>query len=195
MKPALLVIDAQQEYFAPHGKWVLPEGERALEQIHQLIAAAREACLPIFYITHESLGENPPVFRKGSAGVELHPSLRPAPGEPLVNKHFPNSFAQTPLEAYLRQAGVDTIIVSGYMTQMCCDTTTRAARERNFGVLFASDATAARDLALDGETVPHERIHQTTLAVMTQFATVLPTAEIISRIRALGQPTGEAAAR
>lgn len=187
MKPALLVIDAQQEYFAPHGKWALPDGERALEQIHRLIAAAREAGLPIFYITHESLGENPPVFRKGTVGVELHPSLHPASGEVIVNKHFPNSFAQTPLEAYLRQAGVDTIIVSGYMTQMCCDTTTRAARERNLAVLFASDATAARALTLDGETVPHERIHQTTLAVMTQFASVLPTQEIISRIQAASE--------
>ncbi|MDE3230198.1 MAG: cysteine hydrolase, partial [Chloroflexota bacterium] len=130
MKPALLVIDAQQEYFAPHGKWALPAGEQALERIHQLIAAAHAANLPIFYITHESLGENPPVFRKGTVGVQMHPSLKPLPGEPIINKHFPNAFAQTPLEAYLRQAGVDTIIVSGYMTQLCCDTTTRAARER-----------------------------------------------------------------
>jgi nicotinamidase-related amidase len=184
MKPALLVIDAQQEYFAPHGKWVLPDGERALERIHALIAAAREAGIPIFYITHESLGDNPPVFRKGSAGVALHPSLAPASGEAVVNKHFPNAFAQTPLEAYLRQAGVDTLIISGYMTQMCCDTTTRAARERAFSVLFAADATAARDLTLNGVTVPHDRVHETTLAVMTQFASVLMTEEITAKLRA-----------
>lgn len=179
MKPALLVIDAQQEYFAPHGKWPLPDGALALDHIHELIAAARAAGAPIFYITHESLGENPPVFRKGSIGVELHPSLHPAAGERVVNKHYPNAFAQTPLEAYLREAGVDTLIVCGYMTQMCCDTTTRAAEERNFEVLFAADATAARDLKLYGETIPHGRVHEMTLAVMTQFASVLPTAEII----------------
>lgn len=184
MKAALLVIDAQQEYFAPHGKWVLPDGERALEQIHRLIAAAREAHLPVYFITHESLEKHSSVFRKGSVGVELHPSLHPNPDEPVINKHFPNSFAQTPLEAHLRQAGVDTIIISGYMTQMCCDTTSRAADERQFDVLFASDATAARELTRDGETIPHERIHQTTLTVMTQFATVLTTDQIISRIQA-----------
>ena len=183
MKPALLVIDAQQEYFAPHGKWVLPDGEQALAQIHRLIGAAREAGAPVFYITHESLGAHPAVFRRGSVGVELHPSLRPAESERIVNKHFPNAFAQTPLEAYLREAGADTIIVSGYMTQMCCDTTTRAARERDLSVLFASDATAARALTLNGETVPHDRIHQTTLAVMTQFAEVLPTDAIIARLQ------------
>lgn len=184
MKPALLVIDAQQEYFAPHGKWILPDGERALNQIHRLIDAARKSGLPIFFITHESLGENPPVFRLGSPGIELHPTLRPEPDEIVITKHFPNSFAQTPLEAYLRQAGVDTIVVSGYMTQMCCDTTTRAAREHDFAVLFAADATAARDLTLGDETISHERIHHTTLAVMTQFAHVLPTEEIIARLEA-----------
>jgi len=188
MRPALLVIDAQQEYFAPHGRWALPDGEKALAQIHRLIGAARASGAPIFFITHESLGDAPAVFRRGTVGVELHPSLHPAEGERIVNKHYPNAFAQTPLEAYLRQAEVDTIIVSGYMTQMCCDTTTRAARERNLSVLFASDATAARALTLDGETVPHDRIHQTTLAVMTQFATVLPTDAIIARAQAAQTP-------
>ncbi len=183
MKPALLVIDAQQEYFAPHGKWVLPDGERALERIHALIAAARAADIPVFYITHESLDNDSPVFRKGSAGVALHPSLAPAPGETVVIKHFPNSFAQTSLEAYLRQAGVDTIIVSGYMTHLCCDTTTRAAEEHAFGVLFAGDATAARDLTLNGVTFSHDHIHKATLAVMTEFASVMTAEEIIARLR------------
>lgn len=183
MKPALLVIDAQQEYFAPHGKWVLPAGERALERIHALIAAAREARIPIFYITHESLEADSPVFRAGSTGVMLHPSLVPAAGEVVITKHFPNAFAQTSLEAYLRQAGVDTIIVSGYMTHLCCDTTTRAAEEHAFGVLFAGDATAARDLTLNGVTFSHDRIHEATLAVMTEFASVLTAEGIIARLR------------
>lgn len=183
MKPALLVIDAQQEYFAPHGKWVLPDGERALERIHALIAAARAAHIPVFYITHESLEADSPVFRAGSAGAALHPSLVAAVGEIVVNKHFPNAFAQTPLEAHLRQAGVDTIIVSGYMTQLCCDTTTRAAEEHGFSVLFAGDATAARDLTLNGVTLTHDRIHEATLAVMTEFASVMTAEEIIARLR------------
>ena len=182
MKPALLVIDAQQEYFAPHGKWVLPYGERALERIHALIAAARAAAVPVYYIQHESLDPNAGVFRAGSPGVALHPSLAPAPTEPVITKHFPNSFAQTPLAARLRQAGVDTFIVSGYMTQLCCDTTTRAAEEHGFSALFARDATAARDLRLNGELFTHDRIHAATLAIMTEFADVLTAEEIIARL-------------
>jgi nicotinamidase-related amidase len=186
MKPALLVIDAQQEYFAPHGKWVLPDGERALVRIHALIAAARAAGVPVYHIRHESLEANAGVFRTGSPGVALHPSLIPAASEPVITKHFPNSFAQTPLVAHLRQAGVDTIIVSGYMTQLCCDTTTRAAEEHGFSALFAGDATAARDLRLNGETYPHDRIHAATLAIMTEFAEVLTAEEVIARLREKG---------
>jgi nicotinamidase-related amidase len=183
MKPALLVIDAQQEYFAPNGKWVLPDGEVALERIHALIAAARAASVPVILFRHESLESDAGVFRAGSVGVELHPSLVPAPGERALIKHFPNAFAQTPLAAYLRQSGVDTIIVSGYMTQLCCDTTTRAAEEHGFAALFASDATAARNLRIGEIAIPHERVHLMTLAAMTQFATVLTAEEIAARLR------------
>ena len=71
----------------------------------------------------------------------------------MVKKHFPGSFTQTPLKAYLRRAGVDTLVVSGFQTHHCCDTTTRQARERGFAVLFAEDATATRDLTLQGRVV------------------------------------------
>lgn len=182
MRPALLVIDAQNEYFAPHGKWVLADGVQALTQIQQLLGAARAAAIPVYHVTHEALDPQSPVFRPGSVNVEMHPELEVRPGEQRILKHYPGAFRETPLESLLRRDGVDTIIVSGFMTQMCCDTTTRQARERGLNVLFASDATAARDLTLDGEVVPHTRIHATTLAVMTQFATVLPTDAILERI-------------
>ncbi|HEX9038852.1 MAG TPA: cysteine hydrolase family protein [Ktedonobacterales bacterium] len=183
MKPALLVIDAQQEYFAPHGKWVLPDGEKALERIHALIAAARAVGAPVYYIRHESLEPEASVFRHGSVGATLHPSLAPTPGETVLVKHFPNAFAQTSLAAHLRQENVDTIIVSGYMTQLCCDTTTRAAEEYHFSAIFAGDATAARDLHLTGEIFTHEQIHAATLAIMTEFAEVLTTEKVIARLR------------
>lgn len=181
MKAALLVIDAQNEYFAPGGQWVVPDGEKALVQIQLLLAKAREAHLPIFHIVHESLDPRGPFFRPGSPTVEIHPSIEVRPGERRILKHFPGSFTQTALEAYLRISGVDTVIIAGYQTQLCCDTTTRQARERGFQVLFASDATAARDQVLSGRVIPHQEIHERTLAVMASSfgARVLPAAEIL----------------
>ncbi len=183
MRPALLIIDAQNEYFAPDGQWIIPDGEQALTRIQALLAAARDAGLPVFHITHENLNPAGPVFTPGTAAVAIRQGIDVRPGEKRILKHYPGSFTQTALEAYLRQAGVDTVIVCGYMTHMCCDTTTRQARERGFSVLFTSDATATRDLTLNGKTIPHQIVHETTLAIMTQFAVVRTSAEIIQSIQ------------
>lgn len=184
MKPGLVIIDVQHEYFAPEGRWPLPDAPKALARIQELLGAAREAGIPVFHVTHEGLDPNAPVFRAGSPGARMHEAISILPGEQHITKHFPGSFTQTPLEAYLRRAGIDTLIVCGFMTHLCCDTTTRQASERGLSVLFTSDATATRDLALRGETVPHQRVHETTLAVMTNFATVLTTEEIRERVGA-----------
>ena len=185
LKPALLIIDAQNEYFAPHGKWVVPEGNEALAQIQKLLVAFRRVDLPIFHIMHEALDLESPVFRIGSIGAKINPELDIRAGEKVITKHFPGSFSQTDLDARLHQEGCDTLVITGYMTHMCCDTTTRQASERNYQSLFASDATATRDLQLHGKTIPHNVVHETTLAVMTRFATILTTAEIVKKIESL----------
>ncbi|HWI61613.1 MAG TPA: cysteine hydrolase family protein [Symbiobacteriaceae bacterium] len=182
MGKALLVIDVQNEYFAPDGKLILPDGPKGLEKIHQLLDAARASGIPVFHIVHERLTAAGAGFQSGTPGAEIHPSIQVLPGETKIVKHFPGSFTQTPLEAYLRRAGADMLIVCGFMAQMCCDTTTRQAREKGFTVLYAADATAARDLTVLGKTVPHTQVHETTCAVMTQFAEVLPADEIIKRM-------------
>lgn len=183
MKPALLVIDVQNEYFAPHGQWTLPEGERALERINALIAVARGASTPIFHILHERLGSTSGVFAPGSVGAQMYAGLDTRPDETRILKHFPGSFTQTPLEAHLRQVGADTLVVAGYMTHLCCDTTTRQARERGYDVLFAADATATRDLMLNGETVPYRTIQESTLAIMGNFAEALDSETIARRLQ------------
>lgn len=181
-KVALLVIDVQNEYFAPLGKWVLPGGDEALVRIRALLDAHRRAGLPVFHIVHESLDPASPVFRPGTPAVGIHPAIDPRPGERRILKHFPGSFTQTPLEAYLRLSGADTVVICGFMTHMCCDTTTRQARERGFRVWFASDATATRHLRLADRVVPHHVVHETTLAVMAEFAEVLTSEAIVGRL-------------
>ena len=183
MKPTLLVIDVQNEYFSPHGQWVLPEGREALESIQQLLSTFRAAHLPVVHIAHEEPDPAAPVFRTQSIGVEIIPEITILPGEARILKHVPGAFTQTELETLLRGSGCDTVVVCGFMTHLCCDTTTRQANERGFAVLFASDATATHDLELHGKVVPYQTIQETTLAVMTEFATVLSTAEIVESIK------------
>ena len=82
-KTALLVIDAQQEYFAPTGKVVLPDGPAAVARIAQLLAWARAEGLPVVHVTHESGRPNPTTFVPGSPALEIHPAAQPAPDEPV----------------------------------------------------------------------------------------------------------------
>ncbi|HTI13688.1 MAG TPA: cysteine hydrolase family protein [Dictyobacter sp.] len=181
MNPALIIIDAQNEYFAPHGKSILPDGEQALAHIQELLQAFRTNNQPIFHVVHERLEADAAVFRRGSIGAEIHPAITVQTSEEIVTKHVPGAFYQTPLEMYLRAANIDTLVISGYMTHMCCDTTTRQASARGFKVLFSSDATATRDILLDGKKLSHQSVHETTLGIMTGFATVLTSAEIIKQ--------------
>lgn len=169
-KTALVVIDAQQEYFAPSGKVVLPAGPSAVKQIARVLAWARTQRLPIFHVVHESRRPGAAIFVPGSPALEIHPEARPSAGEPVITKHWPGSFTGTSLEEALRNAAVDRLIVTGFMTQMCVDTTTREAAHRGFKVTVLADATAAMDVkAPDGQVIPHDQVHRTHLGSLSGF--------------------------
>lgn len=179
-KTALLIIDAQQEYFAPIGKIVLPDAPKAITRIAALLAWARARQVPVFHVVHESRRPNATTFVPGSPALAIHPAASPASGEPVIQKHLPGAFTGTPLEAELRQRGVERVIVSGFMTQMCCDTTTREAAHRGFKVTLLSDATAAMDVrGPDGAMIPHDVVHRTHLGSLNGFlAEVKRTEEV-----------------
>ncbi len=113
----------------------------------------------------------------------MHPGIEVAEGESVLKKHLLGAFTGTPLEAYLRRAGADTLVVTGFQKQHCCDTTTRQARERGFAVLFTSDATATRDLLLRGEIVSAADVQRATLAAMTGFADIVTSREAAQALR------------
>lgn len=179
-KAALLVIDAQQEYFAPVGKLVLPDGPRAVERIAHMLRWARAHGMPVFHIVHESRRPGATIFVPGSPALEIHPAVTPAPGEPVIQKHLPGSFTNTVLEEELRKQGIERVIISGFMTQMCCDTTAREAAHRGFAVTMLSDATAAMSVkGPDGALIPHDVVHRTHLGSLNGFlAEVKSSAEL-----------------
>lgn len=169
-KTALLVIDAQQEYFFPLGKLPLPDGPAATQRIVQLLRWARERGVPVFHIVHESRKPGAGIFAPGSPGLAIHPSVTPMAGEPVIQKHLPGAFTGTTLEEELRRRGVEHVIVSGFMTQMCCDTTTRQAAHLGFTATIVSDATAAMAVrGPDGAMIPHDVVHRTHLGSLRGF--------------------------
>jgi len=170
---ALIVIDVQNEYFAG-GAWALPHAERALPNILALMDKARARGDSVVTIQHVA-PEGSPVFARGSKGAQLHKDLPASTGGPLFEKQHPSSFQGTGLRDYLAKNGITALDICGFMTQMCCDTTTREAYANGFAVRLFSDATAARNLVFEGEVVPHEMVHRASLATLARFAKVLPS--------------------
>ena len=126
------------------------------------------------------------IFIRGTNGFELHPRLKPRSEDERIVKNYPGSFTKTDLEETLRKNDIDTLVISGYMTHMCCDTTAREGFQRDFRVLFLNDATATRD----GEhptlgKVEHGELHRSTLITQaSMFAEVLSTQEFAERMGA-----------
>jgi nicotinamidase-related amidase len=170
MTRALVVIDVQQEYFAPLGRIVLPDAPAALRRIARALDWARGERVPIVHIVHESRKANATTFAPGSPALEIHPEARPKAGEPVMRKHLPGAFTGTALEGFLRERGVDRVVIAGFMTQMCVDTTARQAAHLGFGVSVLADATAAMAVkGPDGGVIPADQVHRTHLGSLSGF--------------------------
>jgi len=119
MKRALLVIDVQNEYFT--GKLPIAHPPGSLDNIVKAMEQARKSGIPVVVVQHTSPQKDAPVFRKGSEGWNLHPRIAAQAYDHLIEKNLPGSFTGTDLESWLRERKIDTIVIAGYMTQMCCD--------------------------------------------------------------------------
>lgn len=167
---ALIVIDAQQEYFAPLGKVVLPGGPAAAQRIAAALEWARGRGVPVLHVVHESRKPGATIFAPGSPALAIHPDARPRDGEAVVQKHLPGSFTATPLETLLRERDVRRVLLAGFMTQMCVDTTARQAAHLGFQVTVLADATAAMGVTgPEGELIPAEQVHRTHLGSLRGF--------------------------
>jgi nicotinamidase-related amidase len=180
-KRALLVIDVQNEYFTGKLPVTYPAG--SLANVLRAIDAARASRVPVVAIQHASPQADAAVFRKGSKEWELHAEVASRPHDVLIHKSLPGSFTGTNLEAWLRERGVGTVVIAGYMTQMCCDTTARQAVHLGFGVEFLSDGTGTLAVKNAAGTVSDEELHRAILVTQQmRFSRVMKTDEWIEQL-------------
>ena len=173
MKQALLIVDIQNDYF-PGGAMELIGSTEAGLRAGKLLQIFRQQSLPIIHIQHVATRAGAPFFLPDTTGVEIHASVAPVTGETLFQKHFPNSFRETPLLEYLRQQEITQLVIAGMMIHMCIDTTTRAAADLGFQCVLAHDACATKSLSFGGVTVPAEQVQAAYLAALDGlFAKVL----------------------
>ncbi len=178
-KTALILIDIQNDYF-PGGAWEVHDMTQAAANAAMLLRAARDKGQMILHIRHEIPRENAPFFQPGSQGAEINATVTPQDGEEVILKNFPNAFRETPLQERLQQAGVTDLILCGAMSQMCIDTTTRAAADLGYTVALAHDACAARALRFGDTEVPAPLVHAAYMAALDgAFARVIATETIL----------------
>ena len=135
---ALLVIDVQLCAF--DGK-LIPAIFRAddlLDGTAKLIAAARTAEIPVIFLQHCALAGQ--LYREGTKGWEIHPSIEPKPTEAVVQKRESSAFNGTDLRSVLAEKRIDTVITCGLQSEFCVTNTSIAALELGLNVYVAQDA-------------------------------------------------------
>jgi nicotinamidase-related amidase len=181
MKRALLVIDVQNEYFTGALPVSWPEG--SFNNILKAVDAANAQGIPVIYIQHTSAAAGAKTFVRGANGWELHEKLKARKRDHIVEKNLPGSFTGTDLERILKSLNCDTVVISGYMTQMCCDTTARQAMHLGYGVEFLSDATGTLAFSNNAGSVTAEELHRAILVTQAaRFSAVLSESEWEQRL-------------
>lgn len=143
MKSVLLIIDVQNDMFNMPEKLHNPDG--LLSAIERMISLARAKGMPVVYVQHNSDKGN--FFKNGSEGWKIHGRIAPLEGDSIVQKTHPDSFYGTELESVLDSLGAVRLVVCGIQSELCVDTTTRAARSRGYSVTLVSDGHSTFDRA------------------------------------------------
>jgi nicotinamidase-related amidase len=179
MARALLIIDIQRDYF-PGGAMPLVEPDAAAAAARRVLDRFRADGSPVVHLKHVWEGEDAAFMRPGTDGVEIHDTVAPADGEPVIEKAEPNGFLGTSLEDQLRSAGVGELVVAGMMSSMCVDATVRAAVDKGVGTTVVHDGCAAPDLQFGGRTVPADAVHAAFMAALSDgYAEVVGAAELL----------------
>lgn len=175
---AVIVVDLQNEYL-PTGKLPLVGIERAVATAAGVIDAARASGEPVIYLRHEGENADSPIFTPGTENVEIIPAVQPQGQEPVIVKHYPNSFRDTGLQALLDEQDIEEVVVIGAMSHMCIDATARAAADFGYAVTVVEDACATRDLEFAGKTVAAPDVHAAFMSALAfGYANVVEAADL-----------------
>jgi nicotinamidase-related amidase len=179
---ALILVDIQNDYF-PGGRMELDGSPEAGLQAGRLLSVFREHGLPLVHIQHISTRPGATFFLPNTCGAEIHSCVTPLSDEIIIQKHFPNSFRDTMLLEHLQKLGIKKLIITGMMTHMCIDATTRAAFDLGFECWLAYNACATRALKHQDQVIPGQFVHGAFLAALgSTYAKVLDVDEIMATV-------------
>lgn len=171
---ALVLVDCQNTY--TYGVMELDGVQAALDETAALLDRARTAGIPVIHIQHNGGVGSPYDITAEIGGIV--DSVAPREGEPVVVKQYPNSFVQTDLDERLKAVGATDLVLAGFMTHMCINSTARGAFNLGYAPTVVAAATATRSLpGPDGADVPASALQSASLAALNDlFAVVVPDA-------------------
>jgi nicotinamidase-related amidase len=167
---ALILVDCQQTYRT--GLMQLTGVEAALQQAQALLERARSVGAPVFHIQHDS-GPGSPYDIRAEIG-SIAREVAPRSGEPVIVKNFPNAFVNTDLHARLQAINAKQVVLAGFMTHMCINSTARGAFNLGYTPAVVASATATRSLpAPDGGVVSAQALQTASLAALQDLFAVV----------------------
>lgn len=168
-RPALVVIDVQNDYF-PGGSFPLWNTEATLERTLDVVRRAQQRGIPVIIVQHVADGAGAPFFHPGSDGAAVHPLLSAAaPEAPIVIKTRADSFYGTTLAETLQALAVSDLLLCGMMTQNCVTHTALSRAADGYGVSVLADCC----------TTVSEMLHNIALhALTTTRVALVSSAEV-----------------
>ena len=163
MRNALLLIDVQKVYTTPGSPLFIDGHDVAIANMNRLVRAAERKGDFLVYVRHvhrkdgsdtgrmfDYLGSPGEIgFLENSDEIEFDPSLTLPPGALQITKSRYSAFVGTGLDEILRQRQIDRIVVTGFMTNYCCETTARHGHDLDYYVDFVMDATGCPDASAE----------------------------------------------
>jgi ureidoacrylate peracid hydrolase len=173
-RTALLVIDMQVDFGAADGAMArqgadITAAQSALEQAEQLVAAARQAGVPVIFV--RLLNGAQDLCAEGTHGAEFI-GPKPAPGEAVISKSRFSAFAGTGLGEQLHARGINTVVLAGLTTECCVASSAWHAFEQDFRVFIATDACAAYEDGLHAHALCALELSGAVLAETADFRAI-----------------------
>ena len=171
---ALVMIDCQNTYRA--GLMQLEGVEAALDEAQRVLERARALGVPVIHIQHDA-GPGSPYDVRAEIG-QIADKVKPLGSEPVIVKNYPNSFVQTELHERLQKLGITNLVLAGFMTHMCVNSTARGAFNLGYRPTVVAGATATRALpSAQGGVVSAAALQEASLATLSDlFAVIVPRA-------------------
>ena len=167
---ALVMIDLQNTY--REGVMALEGVEPAIQEAAALLKRAREAGIPIFHVKHDAGAGSP--YDLGDRIGAIADEVAPRDGEETIVKNYPSAFVGTELQEKLQATGAKDLILTGFMTHMCVNSTARSAFNLGFRPTVVASTTATRNLpGPDGSVVSAAALQQASLAALGDLFAVI----------------------